>query len=102
MSHQELKRSLEADRMTSTWGAVGDVLAPHIARETLIIVDRSVALLDAALALATDDASAVSEWLAGDALAKLSATGFAEQAPDDEMELVIVQPFVLVRPLTEP
>ena len=102
MSHQELKQSLEADRMTSTWGAVGDVLAPHIERETLIIVDRSIALLDAAVALATDDASSVSEWLAADALKKLSATGFAEYQADGEMELVIVQPFVLVRPLTEP
>ena len=86
--------------MTSTWGAVGDVLAPHIERETLIIVDRSIALLDAAVALATDDASAVRAWLEADALKKLSATGLTEQAPDDEMELVIVQPFVLVRPLT--
>ena len=99
MSNHALRESLEADVMTSTWGAVSDVLAPHVERETLFLVDASLALLDVAVALATDDAKAVGGWLQANELTKLTATALGELPTEAEMECVIVQPFVLARPL---
>jgi hypothetical protein len=81
--------------------ASADALAPHHARGALVRVD-GLDLLVVGEALAADDAARLRGWLATGQVARVDdATWRAWSAlPGDAFELVIVQPFVLVRPLS--
>ncbi len=90
---QSLREKLSEEIGTSDWS----LLAPHAKSEKLIVVGPAVALLDAAVAVAENDASKVNAWIENGKLTKLT--------PDEQTELtegaaaffqfVIVAPFVL-------
>jgi hypothetical protein len=81
--------------------ASADTLAPHHARGALVRVD-GLDLVEVGEALAADDAARLRGWMAAGQVARVDdATWRAWSAlPGDAFELVIVQPFVLVRPMS--
>lgn len=97
MTVSELRTRLEQERFESEW----ETLAVHHAREALFVVDGQLDLIDAAIAVATDDRDPVAAWLASGLLARpteeqADAWG-AEREAGPRFVFVIVQPFVLVQ-----
>lgn len=87
---------LAAEVMPATWA----LLAPHAAREALLLVD-GPALAEVGAAIADDDAAAVTRWLGDGTLRRPTAeevTGWASEPV--AFEALIVQPFVLARPFS--
>ncbi|APR77700.1 Hypothetical protein A7982_03047 [Minicystis rosea] len=76
-------------------------LAAHAARDALIIVADDLDMLDVGVAVATDDASRVGRWIEEQRLKKPTSQDLARfrAEPEAKFESLIVQPFVLVRPL---
>lgn len=81
--------------------ASADALAPHHARGALVRVD-GLDLLEVGEALAADDAARLRGWMAAGQVVRVDdATWQAwSAAAGDAFEVVIVQPFVLVRPMS--
>ena len=75
-------------------------LRPHAVRGQLIFVDPALALLDVAEAVAEDRSADVQTWVSAGQLRKLDE-GELERgdAENPWHEFVIVQPFVLARPI---
>ncbi len=75
-------------------------LRPHAVRGQLIFVDASLTLLDVAVAVAEDQSAEVQAWVGSGLLRKLDE-GELERGDADNPwhEFVIVQPFVLARPI---
>lgn len=94
-----LRVRLEEELLECEWS----VLATHHAREASFMVDPQLDLLDAAVAVASDDRDAVAGWLASGLLARPTAeqaeawAAEEEAAPGPRFVAVIVQPFVLVQ-----
>lgn len=74
-------------------------LLPHYRRGGLLVVAVHLDLLDAAEAIASDDASRVSALLEAGELAKPSLAELADWCADTALRLqvVIVQPFVIAQ-----
>ena len=95
----ELRSKLATELLPSEW----KMLAMHYRRDALFIVDASVTLLDAAVAVAEDDRERVSRWIDEGQIARPTP----EQARAWEAEegprflSVIVQPFVLAQRLDD-
>jgi hypothetical protein len=83
---------------------LGDVywsdLRAHAARDALIVVAPGLDLLDAGVAVASDDAGRVDAWIHDGLLAKPTAEDLARwpAEPLAVFESLVVAPFVLVRP----
>lgn len=83
---------------------VGDVfwsdLSAHAARDAIIVVADHLDLVEAGVAVASDDTEAVGAWIAAQSIRKPSAAELARWSADPAaiFESLIVQPFVLVRP----
>lgn len=75
-------------------------LRPHAARGALFLVSQ-LDLVEAATAVAEDDTTAVQKWLSEGKLARPTADQHQawEAEPDRPFDYLIVQPFVLARPL---
>lgn len=87
-----IRHKLEMEIEEADWS----LIAPHFARDVLVLCGDELELLDAAVALAKDDATAVGGWLASGALRKANDTdalAFAKSAP--RFRFVIVAPFVV-------
>jgi hypothetical protein len=87
-----IRHKLEMEIEEADWS----LIAPHFAREVLVLCGEELPLLDAAVALAKDDSATVGAWLASGALRKANDTdaiAFADSAP--RFRFVIVAPFVL-------
>ena len=91
-----LKEKLKTEVEIADW----DMLRVHHERQSVFIVDQAIDLLDAGVAVATDNSSLVSIWLTDNKLVR----------PDDkkveELEtkkfekifnFIIIQPYVLVQ-----
>lgn len=78
-------------------------LRPHHEQGRLYVVAASLDLADVALSVARDDSVAVRGWLAAGTLAKPDAGHLAQWNADPTIPLnmVIVQPFVLVQNLAD-
>ena len=90
-----LREKLAQELGTADWS----LLAPHAKSEKLIVVASAIELVDAAIAVAHNDAMQVTAWIEGGQLTKLSPD---EQADMDNekavfFEFVIVAPFVLAK-----
>jgi hypothetical protein len=74
-------------------------LSPHLQRNSLIIVDANLNLLDVGVAIATDDTTLVQRWIAEQLIYKPSpeqiSTWNAKQTKP--FQALIVQPYVLVQ-----
>jgi len=91
-----VRDKLAGERAVTDWRSLG----PHHTRQALYLVSDGLDLLDAAEAVARDDAGTVSGWLARGRLSRPSEDQVAAWAadPDAPFEFLIVQPFVLARP----
>ena len=74
-------------------------LGPHLARDAVIVVDRSLDLLDVGEAVARDDKERVSAWVAAALLGKPSLEQLDRWSKTQGAALtaLVVQPFVLLQ-----
>lgn len=87
-------------RLSETMGPVTfEALADHLERDAVVIVAPKLALLEAAIAVAQDEAELVEGWIASGTFRKPSAAERArwKDQMGREWNCVIVQPFVLVQ-----
>jgi hypothetical protein len=87
----ELKESL--DESEWSW------LAPHLARDSVILVAPELDLLAVAEKVARDDKTQVGEWIQGGKLTKPTRSQIEEwtRTPTKKFLTVIVQPYVLAQ-----
>lgn len=94
-----IRDKLDSERAITDWRS----LKPHHGKETLFLVDDQLDLLDAAVAVAEDDADSIKRWLALGWLARptdAQAQAWTEN-PDAPFAFFIVQPFVLAAPVDD-
>lgn len=74
-------------------------LRAHLTRDAVIVVDRSLDLLEVAVAVANDDKAFIAAKVAGGLVRKPSEEDLARWAgiPDARWDSVVVAPFVIVR-----
>ncbi|MBV5259721.1 DUF2288 domain-containing protein [Synechococcus moorigangaii CMS01] len=95
MSESELSKQLQASFGESEW----QDLAPHAARDALIVVHPSLDLLQVGEAIASDNAPLVGKWMNGGLVRKpnLEELERWNRATSPQMfSTLIVQPFVLI------
>lgn len=93
-----LRDKLRSEILPTGWSD----LAPHFARGALLLAGPELDLLEAAVAIATDDADQVQGWLATSTLRRAEerdATAWAEGSP--RFQFVILQPWVLAQALPD-
>lgn len=92
---------LNARLQTECGEVFGSDLGAHLQRDVVLVVNAPLALLDCAVAIARDDTTAVSAWLAQGALRRPSPEERAAwpEATHRRWLAVVVQPFVLVQDL---
>ncbi|TNF33479.1 MAG: DUF2288 family protein [Deltaproteobacteria bacterium] len=94
MTYQDdLREKLAGDIDVTTWRD----LRTHAARDRVFLVAPSVPLLDAAVAIGSDDAEKVGAWVASGALTRPTATQLAawEKTLDKPFDCVILSPYVV-------
>ncbi|HEY5673825.1 MAG TPA: DUF2288 domain-containing protein [Malonomonas sp.] len=71
----------------------------HLQRDSIVLVDDSLALLDVAVAVAGDDKAQVEGWIAAGSLTKPTAEQIAawETQLEKPFQMLIVQPFILLQ-----
>lgn len=93
------------ERLLATVGPVyfSDLRA-HLTRDAVIVVDVSVELVDAGVAIANDDKALIEEWIRSGVIRKPSLEDVDRWSmiADARWESLIVAPFVLVRELDGP
>ncbi|VVN87102.1 hypothetical protein PS691_01558 [Pseudomonas fluorescens] len=73
-------------------------LEPFFAKGALLWVDASLDLIEAAEAVAANQAEKVAAWLAGEELAKVSATRAQDLLErDPQLWAVVVSPWILIQ-----
>lgn len=74
-------------------------LSPHARRDSIIMVDRALDLLDVGVAIANDNVTFVQHWIAESLLQKPSTTQISTWNGDQtrRFKALIVQPYVLVQ-----
>ena len=79
-------------------------LKAHADRGALWFIDRTLALLDVAIAIAEDDADQVKVWLEAQLLVRATPEQISDCAKrtGQDWEAVVVAPYVIVRELIEP
>lgn len=89
------REELTHDKMESDWGG----LRAHLERGGLIVVDSSLDLVDVALKVAEDDATAIGQWISGGALTKPSVEQIALWDADKQksFSMLIVSPYILIQ-----
>lgn len=92
----DLRQKLESEVLHAPWAS----LLPHAKRHAFFLVGDAVSLVDVALAVARDDQAAVKGWMEDQTLRRPSADELADwERMPMPFEAIIVQPFVLGRPL---
>ena len=91
----EVREKLKNELAEVTWR---DVRA-HVEKDTVILVDPQLDLVDVAVAVAGDDTEQVGEWIEEGRMAKPNAAqlGFLETHLDKPFLLLIARPFLLVQ-----
>ncbi|MFK7913326.1 MAG: DUF2288 family protein [Pseudomonadales bacterium] len=91
---ENLRSKLNLETAQMDWAT----LEPFFARGQLLRVAPSLSLLDAAVAVAEDDAEAVARWQKQDQFGLVSDSEAATwQQADAQLWAVVVRPFVLVQ-----
>jgi hypothetical protein len=92
MSESNLREKLAAEIATVSW----QQLREHAAKDRLFIVGGEIALLDAGVALASDDRVAVEAWIESGALARPSKEQIRSfEGSGASFRFLILSPFVL-------
>ena len=94
---EELREKLKSD----VQAAGAPDLLPHHRRDALFMVRADVDILDAAIAIASDDAKTVEALLSAEKLFKPSLAQLSDWCVDLELrfQFVILQPYVLAQAL---
>jgi len=89
----DLRDKIDKDIDVTTWKD----LRPHAARDKVFLVAPSVPLLDAAVAIASDDAEKVGAWVASGELTRPTAAqlGAWESSLDKPFDCVVLSPYVV-------
>jgi hypothetical protein len=90
---------LRAELSESLDEAEWNWLAPHARRDSLIVVDAGLDLLDVAVAIANDNVSLVQRWIDEAMIGKPSPAQLAEWNLNQTQRFsaLIIQPYVLVQ-----
>lgn len=97
MTEQEHREKLAGEVLDAPW----QELAPHFARDAMLLVAPEVDLLDVAVAMARDDVARMEDWLSSGSLVRPGADRAAtwgEEPP--RFQAVIVQPWVVAQLLS--
>ncbi|WP_036479208.1 DUF2288 domain-containing protein [Myxosarcina sp. GI1] len=78
-------------------------LIPHAKRDAVIVVTKTLNLVDVGAAIAKDNSCLVKNWIDRQKIGKPSSQQLADWnlAPQKQFATLIVQPFVLVQELAE-
>lgn len=96
MSEPTLRERLRGEVLRAGWPE----LAPHFARGVLLVAQPELDLLDAGVAIASDDHATVSRWLDDGLLHRATtADGIAWADASPQFQFLILQPWLLVQPL---
>lgn len=95
----ELRDKLAGEVATAGWA----LLEPHFRRDALFVVADELDLVDAAVAIADNDVATVQRWIEEQRLVRPTPEQAERWARKGHpgFRLVIVQPFVLVQPLSK-
>jgi hypothetical protein len=95
----DIKKKLEEDIASISWQEI----LPHAKRDAVVVIDRQLDLAEVAEAIALDNTSLVSNWIAEKLVTKPSATQLTDwnSNPQQEFTAAIVQPFVIIKPITK-
>lgn len=90
---------LRAELTESLDEAEWNWLAPHARRDTVIVVERELDLVDVGVAIANDNVPCVQHWIEEALIHKPSSTQLAdwEANQSKRFNALIVQPYVLVQ-----
>ena len=91
----EMRKTFETDLAVVEWR----VVRAHVARDSVILVDPHLDLVDVAVAVAGDDTARVESWIAEGRLAKpdRERLDYLETRPDTSFRLLIARPFLLAQ-----
>ncbi|MBO6940105.1 MAG: DUF2288 family protein [Deltaproteobacteria bacterium] len=94
----DVRKKLEEEILPTTWAA----LEPHARRQGLFLVREGLELSEVAAAVATDDQAKVKGWIDDESIRRPTVDEVTAWAEDPvAFYAVIVQPFVLCRPITD-
>jgi hypothetical protein len=90
---------LQAQLAESIDEAEFDWLKPHIQKDTVIVVNDDLDLVEVGVAIATDNTRAVQRWVGEQLITKPSSTDLStwNARPHQRFQALIVQPYVLVQ-----
>ena len=93
----DIQKKLQEDIANISWQEV----LPHAKRDAVVVINGKLNLLEVAEAIALDNTSLVSSWIAEGLIAKPSVTQLTDwnSNPQKEFTAAIVQPFVIIQPL---
>ena len=91
----DIKKRLQEDIASVCWQEI----LPHAKRDAVFVIDKRLDLLEVAEAIALDNASLVSNWIAKQLIAKPSSTQLTvwNNHPETQFTTAIVQPFVIIQ-----
>ena len=90
----KLSEKLLAEIQTVEW----EVLQPHQDRDALIVVKSGLEIVDAGVAMATDNTELIQSWLENGFLSKPTVEEIQKWSTANYfLKFLIVQPFVLVQ-----
>jgi hypothetical protein len=94
----DIRIQLTEEMAEITWSE----LTPHAARDAVIIVNESLSLVDVGVAIALDDKMKVANWIAELLVRKpyVEELNNWQQTLDRKFSTLIVQPYVLICPIT--
>lgn len=91
----DIKIKLQKDIASISWQEI----LPHAKRDAVFVIDERLDLLEVAEAIALDNTSLVSNWIAQQSIAKPSSTQLNHwnNNPETQFTTAIVQPFVIIQ-----
>ncbi|MCL2923435.1 MAG: DUF2288 domain-containing protein [Trichodesmium sp. MAG_R04] len=92
---QDIREQLAENLDVAEW----NWLVPHVKRDSVVIIDQKLDLLDVGVAIASDNTSSVQDWIRQELIYKPSAEQLSIWNGNDttKFNALIVQPFVLVQ-----
>jgi hypothetical protein len=92
---QDLRAQLAESLDVAEW----QWLAPHARRDSIIVVDRALDLVDVGIAIANDNITSVQHWIEESLIQKPSSSQISNWNANQtrQFNALIVQPYVLVQ-----
>ncbi len=89
-----IKDQLAQDLAEIEW----NLLIPHVQRDAVIVVSKSLNFLDVAVAIASDDTTLVQQWIKQQLIHKPTVDELSTWNiyPEQKFQALIVQPFIVV------